>query len=174
MAKRKKLNSRQAIVGRYFRGLPVVDADEPLRIIVNKSDIAKARRLDPNNCVFAQACRRLYNSSAVLVLRRTAYVELPDDNGRRSVHRFIISTETSEKIAAFDKTGEAPEGGFIFNPPSPFKRMDAERVYAAKRKRAIKAGTHKVKHRPGGKSKLSRTMLGVRDGRGKLGINYAF
>ncbi len=171
----RKPTGRAAIVGRYFRGLPVIDAEEPLRIIVNKSDISKARRLDPNNCVFAVACRRLFDSHAVLVLRKTAYVELPDERGRRVVNRFCIATSTSERIAEFDKTGEAPEGGFIFNAPPDSKKMDAERTYGAKRKQAIRAGTHKVKSRAGGKSsKVVRTMLGVRDGRGKLGINYAF
>lgn len=172
--KPQKRNSRHAIVGRFFRGLPVTDALEPLRIVVNKSDLAKARRLDPNNCVFAQACRRLYDSHAVLVLRKVAYVELPDEKGRRIVNRFMISASTSEKIAEFDKTGEAPEGGFIFNAPSANKRMDAERAYGAKYKKAVAAGTHIPKKAPPKSRKVIRTMLGVRDGRGKLGINYAF
>lgn len=172
MAK-KRLNSRQAVVGRFFRGLPVVDATESLRIVVNKSDIARARRLDPNNCVFAQACRRLYDSHAVLVLRKTAYVELPDDSGRRVVNRFIISENTSEKIVTFDKTGEAPEGGFLFNAPTASKTMDAERKYALKHKGDIRSGRHTPKKRTK-QTRISRTMFGVRDGRGKLGINYAF
>lgn len=173
MAKKQSLTGRHAVVGRFFRGLPVVDAAEPLRIVVNKADIKNARRLDPNNCVFAQACRRLYDSHAVLVLRRTAYVELPDDNGRRVVNRFTISTETTEKIAKFDKSGEAPEGGFVFNKPSVSQKMGNKQLYSNKYRKEVRAGTRRITPSTPNRKSL-RSMLGVRDGRGKLGINYAF
>lgn len=172
MAKGNK--GRQAVVGRYFRGLPVIDATESLRVVINRADIAKARKLDPNNCVFAQACRRLYDSHAVLVLRRTAYVELPDDNGRRTVNRFVLSDETNGKIVRFDKTGEAPEGGFLFNAPSKSNTMDAKAKYGKAYDRAVRNGSHKVKATGKPNKKALRAMIGVRDGRGKLGINYAF
>ncbi len=171
---RKKNSGRQAVVGRYFRGLPVVDATEPLRVMINSADKQKARRLDPNNCVFAQACRRLYDSHAVLVLRRTAYVELPDSRGRRVVNKFVISSQTKDLIALFDKTGEAPEGGFVFLAPSPSKTMDAHRKYNEKYRREIGNGHRTVTRTNKKNAKYERTMVGVRDGRGKLGINYAF
>lgn len=164
---------RQAVVGRFFHGLPVVDATEPLRIVVNKTDLRKAKPLDPNNCVFAQACRRLFESHAVLILRRTAYVELPDSKGKRKVNRFIISDDVRDRIVRFDKTGKANEGGFIFNAPAESQRMDAKQSYGSKYRKAISSGKHRISHTKPNK-KHARAMLGVRDGRGKLGINYAF
>lgn len=165
---------RQAIVGRYFRGLPVIDATEPLRVVVIKQDIKGAKRLDPNNCVFAQACRRLFDSHAVLILRSTAYVELPDSRGRRVVNRFVISNETRDKIIAFDKTGEAPEGGFIFNAPSGSQGMEAKAKYHKRYANELRNGQRDLPVPRGASKRMSKTMLGVRDGRGKLGINFAF
>lgn len=166
---------RQAVVGRYFRGLPVVDATDSLRVVVIKQDIRGAKRLDPNNCVFAQACRRLFDSHAVLILRSTAYVELPDDQGNRVVNRFIISNETRDKIAVFDKTGEAPEGGFVFNAPVRSQRMDSKAKYHKEYARDIRNGDRSQPVPRGLKHKrMQKTMLGVRDGRGKLGINFAW
>ena len=170
----KAKGGRQAVVGRFFRGLPVVDADEPLRIILNNADIKNARKLDPNNCAFAQACRRLFDSHAVLFLRRTAYVELPDSKGKRKVNRFIISPEMASRIAEFDKTGKCDEGGFILNPPNASKKLGLAAAYERKRRAAIASGDLKPKRRNKPNKKYAKAMLGVRDGRGKLGINYAF
>lgn len=176
MSKRKSPARRRpadAVVGRFFQGLPVIDAAEPLRVVVNRADVAGARKLDPNNCAFAKACRRLFDAHTVLVLRRTAYVELPDRNGRRIVNRFVISNATADKIITFDQTGEFPEGGFIFSAPPPSKTMDAHvkyaREYARREKNGHKATVKRAKPR---RSKVTLSL--VRDGRGKLGINYAF
>lgn len=170
----RKPVGRQRTVGRFFRGLPVVDATEPLRIVVRREDIAKGRRLDPNQCVFAQACKRMFDSHTVLFLRRVAYVELPDAKGKRLVHRFVISNSTADRIAHFDKTGEHPEGGFVLNAPSKRRTMEGIAAYEAKYRQAIAEGKHVPKsgvRRPG--TRYLRTMQGVRDGRGRLGINYA-
>jgi hypothetical protein len=170
---KKPLGRHQLEVHRFFRGLPVVDATEPLRVVVNKTDIRTAKRLDPNNCVFAQACRRLFNSHAVLFLRRTAYVELPDSRGRRVVNRFKITPTVFDRIVKFDKTGEADEGGFLLKPPVPSQRIEAHAAYAKRYRRELYEGKRTVKAtRPN--KRYQKGMLGVRDGRGKLGINYAF
>lgn len=165
---------RQAIVGRFFRGLPVLEATEPLRITVLREDIGKATRLDPNKCVFAQACKRLFDSHAVLFLRRRAYVELPDSRGRRVVFRYIIDNEMLEKIVTFDKTGVAPEGGFVLQPPSVSMTIEAHTKYWKAHKAALRAGTKKRGPSRGPSRTRAKAMSLVRDGRGKLGINYAF
>lgn len=172
-SKAKTTSNRNREVHRFFRGLPVVDAEDTLRIVVNRQDIRGATRLDPNNCVFAQACRRLFNSHAVLFLRRTAYVELPNEDGIRQVNRYMISHETAQKIAHFDKTGEAEEGGFLLLPPTPSKRMEAHKAYSLKYRNDVAYGRRTPKRHGPIKERKSRTMFGVRDGRGKLGINYA-
>lgn len=172
-AKAKTTPSRHKEVHRFFRGLPVVDAEDTLRIVVSRQDIKSATRLDPNNCVFAQACRRLFNSHAVLFLRRTAYVELPNEKGIRQVNRYVISGDTAAKIAHFDKTGEAAEGGFLLLPPSPSKTMQAHKAYNVKYRQDVYYGRRTPKPHGPLKARKSRTMFGVRDGRGKLGINYA-
>lgn len=172
---RQNHGGRPQQVLKYFRGLPVIEATEPLRIVMNRDDIKKGKRLDPNNCAFAQACRRLFNSHAVLFLRRTAYVELPDAEGIRKVHRFCISSSVANAIAQFDKTGEAPEGGFLLKAPPPSRLMNTHRAYSDKYRAEIASGKRvplaRQRKRP---TRYLKTMEGVRDGRGKLGINYGY
>lgn len=166
---------RPAEVGRFFRGLPVVDATESLRILVNREDIKRAKRLDPNNCVFAQACRRLFNSHAVLFLRRYAYVELPDEKNVRMVFRYVIPNATVDKIVHFDKTGEAAEGGFILNAPPKSMTIGAHRAYSRRYAKEVASGKRVPQQGVRRKNRFAiKTMEGVRDGRGKLGINYAY
>lgn len=171
---RKRNPGRQAVVGRFFRGLPVLEATEPLRITVLRQDIAQAQRLDPNNCVFAKACKRLFDSHAVLFLRRRAYVELPDSKGKRVVFRYIINDEMLDQIIAFDKTGIAPEGGFVLNPPSPSTTIDAIHKAWKRHEADLRAGKKRKGPTRGPSKVRAKAMSLVRDGRGKLGINYAF
>jgi hypothetical protein len=120
---------------RYFEGLPVIDAKEPLRVFVNESDIKKARPQNPKQCVYAQACKRLFGARTVVFLRTTAYVDLPNEKGNRFVNRFTLHRTTGEAIQHFDKTGEAHPGGFLLSPPRPSRTLDGQRDISRKRRK---------------------------------------
>lgn len=120
---------RQQVLERFFRGLPVKEAEMPLLVVAEKSDVANATPGDPANCAMSQACKRLYNSTAVVFFRSIAYVDLPDENGERAVHRFVLNGVTRENIIEFDRTGEFPAGGFRLTPPNNASTLDARRQY---------------------------------------------
>lgn len=134
---------------RFFNGLPVVDAKKPIQIHVNDIDVKQSKRKSPTECVIAKACKRLFKAREVMILRRTAYVDLPGPGrgGRRQFKRFIIDRNVSEKIGVFDKTGQMDTGGFTLLPPSPSMTLERLRKSGNQRKEAIEAGKHKVKHR---------------------------
>ena len=156
----------QAEVSRFFNGLPVVDAKEPLRVFINQNDIRKAKPKDPTCCVYANACKRLYNSRAILFLRRTAFVDLPNAKGERVVNRFLLNKEVMERIERFDKTGEAHPGGFNLRAPHPKGTLEYVRKTSLERKARIRAGTHKVK--PHGPNKRVDDAGDVRTGKGHI------
>jgi hypothetical protein len=120
MAKKRKSRSREAdILYRTFGDLEVVDATDDLRVIANDDDVSRATRRDPNNCVYAVACRRLFGASTALFLRSVAYVDLPDENGVRRINRFTIdhSSVIRKRVEHYDRTGVFQPGGFVLRAP---------------------------------------------------------
>jgi hypothetical protein len=131
-------------IGREIRRLwgktEVVDALEPLRVIVEPCDVASAARTDPAHCVFANACRRLFRSSKVLFWRTVAYVELPDENGKKRVERFVMGETMRQVIASFDRgEGVLPEAGFILRPPTSRETLERKREKGARSEARMKA-----------------------------------
>jgi len=155
------------IVERFFDGQPVVDAKRDLRVFVTQRDIQKGRRKEPRNCVFVQACHRLFGSNLAAFLRMTAYVDLPDARGRLKVNRFILSKDVRKQIAKLDKTGKADPGGFLLRAPSPGCTLAHKMAYARKREREIESGKRIVEPRRRLRNAKPKAMgLEVRDGRG--------
>jgi len=167
MSKRASLERK--ISERYFGGLPVIDATESLRIFVNREDIETASPKDPEACVYAQACRRLYGSNTVVFLRTKAYIDLPDEKGNRAVHRFDLGAKVRAQIRLFDQTGEASPGGFLLSAPSPTQTLDYQREYT-KIKRARKALGITPKRRAAisGYTTIHGKLDEVRNGRGMV------
>ena len=165
MAKLKvRKNGSGDKISSFFRGLPMVDATEPLRITISKADARTGKRLDPNNCVFAKACKRLFGSQVVLFLRGQAYVELTDSKGLSKVYRYYFSPLVKEQIAVFDKTGTPPEGGFVLSPPSPSRKLATMRERQREYSEDVRLGRRTPKRSP------SRACAdGVRDGRSLMG-----
>ena len=83
---KRRTEADEETLRRFFGDLPVVDADESLRIITNADDIRTAVRKDPRRCVFAQACRRLFGATTVLIFRSVACVRFAGRNGKRTVY----------------------------------------------------------------------------------------
>jgi hypothetical protein len=126
-------------IRRVWGDLDVVDAKSDLRVFILPEDVAKATPKDPAACVFAQACRRTFGAKKVLFFRTVAYVELPDDHGKRRVERFIMNSSMRDLIDRWDRGKDIiPDGGFLLRAPSRANTFDAERV----RKQQEKARAH--------------------------------
>jgi hypothetical protein len=169
MSKGGRSKHQDDAIKRYFDGMPVKDATDNLRVFVNRADIKTARRKDPGNCVYANACKRLYGSSAILFFRTIAYVDLPDEQGNRVVNRFHLNARVRGQIAEFDKTGIAHPGGFLLSAPPHSGTLEVGRAYTKARKKALLMGERVVV--PGNKmSKKNHTSVSlvtdVRDGTG--------
>lgn len=121
---------RDAIL-RLFHGVPVRDAKHPLRVVPLARDIRGAKTKDPQNCVLARACRRMFRTSTILFWRSVAYVELPDERGKPHVERFVLSQHMRENIALFDRTGKADPAGYTLNPPAIGQTLEHKRRYQA-------------------------------------------
>lgn len=112
-----------------FDGLPVVDAEHELSLIVNSKDVSAAKRKDFGNCVFANTCRRQLGSTTVAIMRQFAYVSHPDANGQTVVYRYQLSNKMRQIIASFDR-GEPIEACcmFLLKPPAPSNSLEAHRL----------------------------------------------
>lgn len=166
--------AQKEAVERFFGGMKVEEATEPLRIFPNEADIIAAKQGSPEECVIAQACHRLFGSSAVLIFKSVAYVDLPDATGIRKVNRFYVPKALSRQIVEYDKTGKFPSNGFTLLPPPESERLDYDRKYQAERAKRIKNGDHKVDPQKSALLKgtvrgVKAAMLtGVRDGSGMV------
>lgn len=61
----RRPNHEKETLDRFFSGLPVEEADSALLIVADSTDANVAEQGDPANCALAQACKRLFNSTAV-------------------------------------------------------------------------------------------------------------
>lgn len=123
-----KISNKDGVIKREFGGLPVVDAKRDLLLFVSQSDIDFAKSKDPGHCIFANSCKRQFNSNKVMFLQGVAYVSLPDEKGDHHIERFILSSATKRLLKKFDK-GEKVEPGGAFHLLAPTKgqTLNAER-----------------------------------------------
>jgi hypothetical protein len=114
-------------IRRVWGDLDVVDAKRDVVVTINEADIARASRQDPAECVFAQACRRVFGAKKVLFFRSVAYIEMPDAQGRRRVERFILGHETRDLINQWDDGEQVfPDAGFQLRAPSRSQTFDTK------------------------------------------------
>lgn len=82
-------------------GKKVVDANYKMAVTVDKADIAKGKKKEPNSCAVALACvRQLDAMSARVHLTRT-YVEFP-----KRWLRFRTPISVRNNLVAFDQGGQ--------------------------------------------------------------------
>lgn len=172
---RGRSGKQGAALQRFFGGMEVVEATEPLRVFASADDIKKATKGDPRHCVLARACNRLFGSSAVLIFKTVAYVDLPDEKGVRKVNRFSVGVKAGRQIVNYDKTGKFPAGGFTFSVPADGSTLDSYRNYQIERKRLIRTGKRRVDPQKSALMKgivkgvkKSALLTGVRDGSGMV------
>jgi hypothetical protein len=145
--KRGRSKAQQEAIDRYWHGLPVLDADTPLLIVVSEEDLKEALAGDPRKCALANAACRLYGSSLVLFFRSIAYIDLPNSKGEREVRRFHIGEDARAAIADRDIRGIRRPGGFRLNVPSGKAgrlRTEAELEHRRANKRAQEARRRKA------------------------------
>lgn len=130
---------------RYFGDIPVRDAKKDLRVFAGPEDIIGAVRGDPECCVFANACKRLYHSRKVVFMRSVAYVELIQDDATHVVERFTVTPKMKALIAEFDSTGNAAPGGYLLTAPPAGSTLDAKRE--SDQRRRDKLGSNEQKRR---------------------------
>lgn len=132
-------------IRRYFGDQLIIEAKDNIRVVILEDDIKKGIRLNTDNCVFAEACKRLFKSQKVLLCARVAYISMPDENGNYRVERFIISKEGRKLIADFDRgIIPKPGTGFSFRVPLPCQTLnyirDKSRKYDEKGRQAKLSG----------------------------------
>lgn len=144
MSEKKLIGPAAEHIERLWGDVPVVDAKNDLRVIVQPCDVELATAKDPGCCVFAQACKRAFGATKVLFFRSVAYVELPTEEGERQVERFYLSNAMCELIKTFDKGNPVlPEGGFLLKAPTPSKTLGSKWRQQKKHKNALLKGTAK-------------------------------
>lgn len=108
-----------------------------------------AARQDPANCFFAKACQRLFDSTAVVFFRTVAYVDLPNNRGKRRLVRFALPAETRASIVRFDTTGEIAPGGYELLPPMPTQTLERKAASARNfARKAVISGVRKARRQP--------------------------
>jgi len=178
MTKRKtKINFNKRELLRFFGNLPIVEAENELRIQPNKKDIKSAVRGDSSNCVFSRACQRLFGAKAVFFYRKVAYVDLLSAQGNRQLERFIVPAAGERFIRDFDTGKNISAAGFILYPAKPSQTLDRNRETGRKhqakkkllRRQASLNGETIVTGalRPKRKGTVSK-IDGYRDGRGMV------
>lgn len=103
-------------------GLKRVDAKKPLLVTVKTGDIRKAKKKDPQNCGFAQACRRENpKAEAVFFFRSSAWVQ-----EGKTIKRYLLPTSMQKEIVAFDRGAPFDPGHYELKAPSPSNTLEAQ------------------------------------------------
>lgn len=161
-------------ISRVFNGQPVVDAKHDLHVVILLEDIKNAKPKHFEDCVFALACKRSFNSEKVLLMRSIAYISLPDAKGNYKVQRFYISDQGKKLIADFDR-GKLPKpgAGFVFKAPTKSQTLDkfreAQAKFHRKKREAKLLGTITNVTKKSKQIKTpSQSILDIRNGTGLI------
>lgn len=160
-------------IKRSYNGMPVKDAKANLTVVLVKEDLKGATRKDPSCCVFAQACKRLFKGAAIFY-KKVAYIELPDEDGTRYIHRYKLTSAAMEFIAEYDRTGKFPIGvGVNLLRPPKSCTLDTMRRYHHKHFEKINAinklkRKHGIERRAYTKAKPRVFDKSVRNGTGSM------
>lgn len=167
---RGRSKAQKEALERFWHGLPVLDAETPLLIVVSEADMDGAIAGDPAACGLAKAACRLYGSSVVLFLRSIAYVDLPNSAGEREVRRYWLSDEARAAIEDLDIRNIRRPGGFRLYPPPAKSRLMSEEGLAVRREQKRAWEARRRAEMPDGVIKSGRQKpKGVRTGTLRLG-----
>lgn len=98
----------------------LVDAEEPLELVLNARDIKGGIVQNPEKCAFARACRRQDEEKvvAVHVFLNTARVQYED-----RLVRYHLPISVQKEIVSFDRGGKMAPGTYRLSPPCPSARL---------------------------------------------------
>jgi hypothetical protein len=99
-------------------GLTVINAKKPVTLHINRNDVAKADRKEPEDCVVARACRREMHAKEVRVHLGRIYVRTNEGNWTR----YMTSKSMRDEIIAFDRGGQFEPGVFTLKEPPPTRQ----------------------------------------------------
>lgn len=97
-----------------------------LALLPGDEDKTGAVPTDPENCVLARCASRLSGLPS-MVGRDVAYIPATI-GGRQAMWRCKVPKPTRDALEHYDKTGEFPEGGFVFRGISPSQELDSKRA----------------------------------------------
>lgn len=97
--KKTKSKSKFTNHNRTFEGLPVVDANEDIALVIKKEDVNKSKVKDPAACAAALAGRREFKTDVRVFLTRT-FIK---DNKNKQWIRFYTPESMSREITSFDR-----------------------------------------------------------------------
>lgn len=115
-------------------GLPVIDAKKPLKLTINKNDVAKTDRKESADCAVARACRRETHAIEARVHLGRVYLK----TSAGSWTRYLTPRPLRSEIIAFDRGGQFEPGEFMLGAPTPTKTLGKRRGGTKKAKRTGK------------------------------------
>ena len=119
-----------------MEGLPVENATEPLRLVVEDCDIEGAVRQDPENCVAARTIMRMHGAFRVLVHRSRTFVQWHRGD---SFIRYATPAVLRDASIIFDRGGKAfrdtLERRITLQPVAPANRATGQRQGGADKPR---------------------------------------
>jgi hypothetical protein len=121
-----RVPAEREVLERFWKGQQIVEADFDIYLYANREDASKATPKDPEQCVLAQAAKRLFDSRAVAVFRTVAYMDLALEEGRQ-LYRFEVPRKTRDALIKYDRTGEFPPNGFLFRAIPQWKTLARQR-----------------------------------------------
>lgn len=126
-----KINKyKRAVIQPDGTEIPVIDAKFSTIIQPSQSDIEHGVPGSMTACMYAKACKRLFDSEFVVIARTVAYVEVKGKGGEPQIWRFIIRDPARMKIEDFDAGASVTKEAVIFAAPQGRHSLD----YKAARK----------------------------------------
>jgi hypothetical protein len=141
MAKGQYQREKQlALTNAFWKNVPVVDADSPIKVFPRARHLAKAIPGDPENCVYAQCIKEGLGIRRVRVWREVALVEHiagtagVDSNGRpykksdTIALRYKINLPGQRAVINLDQ-GVGDITPCMFKAPAPSERLNKQKEY---------------------------------------------
>jgi hypothetical protein len=141
--------------------IPVIDSKLNTAIQPNEDDIKNAVPEDPTRCMYAQACKRMFGSQLVWIMRTRAYVELKGKGGHPQLHRFVLRKPAIANIRNFDAGKSASAETIVFASPPKKERIEVMRENYKATKNKRKKTTQKI-HPKDVPEKSSHAILPLR------------
>lgn len=168
---------------RMFNGLPLVDAEHELSILVRAEDIRKAYENnkgrpanDPmrfSTCGIAEGCKTLLGSKHVAIQRSTAYIEHAGDDGVVRAYRYLFTQSAEDFVRKFDNEALPVNDTMVrLRPPSPGKTLEHQNKRDKELREKKAKGTYKPNPKRSKAQRKSHTkpqaILDVRHGGGHI------